>query len=143
MISAGPTSGLSPSRHLLLNNCSEYLPAVRFGESATHLDECSHGCVGKDEITSTETVTGSDMEDTDSQQDFEEVRRFSNFIDFDGSQLISFEMLTPPSGLRGGDMEVRTLRPVKKMPNAEESPLTVKHRTRISQQSSCQVSNLV
>lgn len=87
-------------------------------------------------------ATDSDEEDADSQQDFEEVQNFADSIDFDNSQLISFEMLTPLSGLRGGDMEICTLRPVRTMQTREESPLSIKHQQRISQSTSCQVSNL-
>lgn len=87
-------------------------------------------------------LSDSDREEIDSQQDFDEIDCFANSINFDSSQLISFEMLTPPSGLKGGEMEVRTLLPVRRTPG-DESPLTVKHKTRIFQQSSCQVSNLV
>jgi hypothetical protein len=87
-------------------------------------------------------ASDSDREEIDSQQDFDEVTRFADSIDFDNSGLISFEMLAPHLGLRGGEMEVRTFRTVRTTPG-DDSPLTVKHKTRISQRSSCQVSNLL
>lgn len=116
---------------------------VRFRDfSRQRRPECVRSLSNKDDAPQGSLTTDSDKEDADSQQDFEEIRNFADSIDFDNSQLISFEMLTPPSGLRGGKIEIRTLRPVRTVQNREDSPLSIKHQQRISQSTSCQVSNL-
>jgi hypothetical protein len=114
---------------------------VRFHEPSNHRQKPIPGSSSNGNGMVRDCVSYSDREEIDPQQDFDEVTRFADSIDFDNSGLISFEMLTP-LGLRGGEMEVRTFRPVRTIPG-DDSPLTVKHKTRISQRSSCQVSNLL
>ena len=96
---------------------------------------------GKDEVPGRGYVIDSDEEDTDSQQDFEEFQDSENSTDFDNSQLISFEILTPSSDLRGGDRKIVTLRPIRTARIRERSPLSIKHQQKTSQNTSCQDSD--
>jgi hypothetical protein len=115
---------------------------VQFHEPSNHHQKPAPESSSNGNRMIRDRASDSDREEIDSQQDFDEVTRFADSIDFDNSGLISFEMLTPHLGLRGGEMEVRTFRTVRTTPG-DDSPLTVKHKTRISQRSSCQVSNLL
>jgi hypothetical protein len=98
--------------------------------------------LSKDEALGGSYATDSDEEDADSQQEFEEVQDFANSIDFDNSQLISFEMLTPSSGLRGGNSKIVTLRPIHTAQVREGPPLSIEHQQKISQDTSCQDSHM-
>ena len=98
--------------------------------------------LSKDEALRGNYAIDSDEEDADSQQEFEEVQDFANSIDFDNSQLISFEMLTPSSGLRGGNRKIVTLRPVHTAQIREGSPLSIEHQQKVSQDTSYQNSHM-
>jgi hypothetical protein len=138
-----PVHGPFPQRTLPEHGESSVEKTVRFLESPSQrpceLGQCR---LSEDDAIQGNNTLDPDEEDADSQQDFGEVRDFADSIDFDNSQLISFEMLTPPSGLRGGNVEICTLRPVRTVQIREESPLSIKHQQRISQSTSCQVTNL-
>lgn len=132
----------SPQHALSNDGQSSLGRTVRVPESYNHFVEHNQCRLSMNEAPRTNCATDLEKEEADSQQDFDEVRHFADSIDFDNSHLISFEMLTSSSVLRDGNGEVRTLRPVRTLQNRLESPLSVKHQKRISQSSSCQVSNL-